>query len=118
MGDISDKLREAYEKKGLSYQELSKLCYVPRATIQRYVMGTTDRIDIDKLQEICRVLEVDAAELLGWKERMQKSEDEKLNEEIFRLFSSLSHGSKLRVLAYAQGLKDSEETKEAPSSAQ
>lgn len=48
----------------------------------------------------------------------QKSEDEKLNEEIIRLFSSLSHSSKLRALAYIQGLKDSEETKEVPSSAQ
>ena len=67
MTAISDKLKLAYEAKGLSYQELSKLCKVPSATIQRYVMGLTSRIDIDKLQEICRVLDVDAEDVIGWK---------------------------------------------------
>lgn len=67
MSDISEKLRAAYESKGLSYQELANRCNVPRATIQRYVSGTTDRIDIDKLQEICKVLGIDAAEVIGWK---------------------------------------------------
>lgn len=67
MTAISDKLKLAYEAKGLSYQELSKLCKVPQATIQRYVMGLTSRIDIDKLQAICDVLEVDAEDVVGWK---------------------------------------------------
>ena len=74
MSSISDKLKAAYEAKGLSYHELAKLCNVPRATIQRYVSGTTDRIDIDKLQEICRVLEVDTAEVIGWKKGSPNAE--------------------------------------------
>lgn len=74
MTAISDKLKLAYEAKGLSYQELSKLCKVPSATIQRYVMGLTSRIDIDKLQEICRVLDVDAEDVIGWKKGSEKAD--------------------------------------------
>lgn len=74
MSAISERLRKAYEAKGMSYQELSKLCTVPRATIQRYVMGTTDRIDIDKLEEICRVLDVDTADVIGWKKGSTKAD--------------------------------------------
>jgi len=107
MGDISDKLREAYEKKGLSYQELASMCKVPRATIQRYVMGTTDRIDIDKLQAICNVLEIDVALLLGWKK--PDDEDSKLNSEIVRLLSRLSPPSKQKAIDYIHLLLISED---------
>lgn len=185
MSAISDKLKKAYEEKGLSYQELSKLCNVPRATIQRYVSGATDRIDIDKLQEICRVLGVDTADIIGWnkgspmadmderfgallkKERMrmnlsledmakklntsasllrlyesgelipkfsvaviwalqlgipisaydpqyvtngdEKQASEELDLEIIRLLGSLSDSSRMKALAYLQGLKDNED---------
>ena len=185
MSSISDKLKTAYEAKGLSYQDLAKMCNVPRATIQRYVSGTTDRIDIDKLQEICRVLDVDAADVIGWRngssnadlderfgillkkerirlgwsiEQMAKeldtspdvlsayekgdlipkfstaiiwavqlgipisaydpqlldkhahdSDESKLDMEIIRILGSLSEKSRMKALAYLQGLKDSED---------
>ena len=184
MSTISERLKAAYESKGMSYQELSKICSVPRATIQRYVSGTTDRIDIDKLQEICRVLDVDASDVIGWSkdspkadldarfgnlikrerirlnwtiEKMAKelgtSPDllklyesgeripnfstaviwavqlgipinaydpqyksschepiaEELDMEIIRLLSSLSDSSRIKALAYLQGLKDNED---------
>lgn len=110
MADISEKLFSAYLEKGLSYIQLSKICKVPAATIQRYVMGETERIDIDKLQAICQVLEVDVAELLGWKEK-QETEDQKLNAEIIRLVSGLSLHGKRQAIDYIQLLLMREEKK-------
>jgi transcriptional regulator with XRE-family HTH domain len=101
MADISEKLFSAYLEKGLSYIQLSKICKVPAATIQRYVMGETERIDIDKLQAICQVLDVDVAELLGWKEK-QESEDQRLNAEIIHLLSGLSLHGKHQAIDYIQ----------------
>jgi len=40
----------------------------------------------------------------------KKTEEEELNDEIIQLFSSLSMKSKMKALAYIQGLKDNEES--------
>lgn len=66
MSYFSDTLRTAYEKKGLSYEQLSKLCDVSRPTFQRYVTGKTAKLDISKIVSICNVLEVDVHKLIGY----------------------------------------------------
>lgn len=103
MSSISDRLFIAYTKKGLSYEELGKLSKVSRATIQRYVMGETDRIDIDKLQAICSVLDVDVAEVLGWSSE-QENMNKRLSQEIISLMSSLDDSRKKQAIDYLRFL--------------
>ena len=110
MSDISDKLFVAYMRKGISYAMLSKLSNVPRATIQRYVMGETDRIDIDKLQAICRVLEVDVAEVLNWK-KQKEEEDEKLTQEIASLIKQMPDDRRNQAVDYLRFLLSQSEKK-------
>lgn len=120
MSRISDKLKIAYEAKGLSYQELSRMCKIPRATIQRYVTGTTDRIDIDKLQAICRVLDVDEAEVIGWSDDSRNERNgltllpngtatQQEDLEIVQLLNSLSDSSRKQALSYLRFLSAQED---------
>ena len=105
--DISERLHQAYMAKGLSYKELEKIAMVPSATIQRYVMGLTDRIDIDKLEAICRALDLDVVEVLGWGKK-QETENDRLNAEIIRLISRLSFVGKRKTIDYIHLLLMSE----------
>ena len=104
MNSITQKLREAYERKGLSYFELSKIANVPRATIQRYVAGTTDRIDIDKLQAICNALEIDVADVIGWSAPQEQKREMDHDSEIIQLLSSLSDESRKQAMDYLRFL--------------
>lgn len=103
MNSISDRLFLAYTKKGLSYEELGKRSNVSRATIQRYVTGETDRIDIDKLQAICSVLDVDVANVLGWSDEKEDI-DKKLSREIVSLISTFDDSRKRQAIDYLRFL--------------
>lgn len=104
MNTITQRLKEAYERKGLSYIELSKISKVPRATIQRYVAGTTDRIDIDKLQAICNALEIDTAYVIGWSSPKEPKREPEQDAEIIQLLSSLSDESRKQAIDYLRYL--------------
>lgn len=112
MGSISERLRIAYEEKGLSYQDLAKQSGVPKATIQRYVAGNTDRIDIDKLQMICNALGVDVSAILGWSDSArtdQNTPESDLDLQIIRLLSSLPESKKRQAIDYLRFLAAQED---------
>ena len=95
------KLQRAYHERGLSYAELEKISGIPKATIQRYVMGVSDKIDIDKLRAICDALEVDAAYVVGWADTPREKAQKEAAEIISRLPESAREEA-LRYLRYVE----------------
>lgn len=66
MNDISKRLLSEIQKTGMSYRELSEKTGLPKSAIQRYAVGETDKIPIDRLELIARALGTSAAYLMGW----------------------------------------------------
>ncbi len=67
MKEIQSKLLSAFDSSKLTYDELAKRTKLPKSALHRYLNGDTAKIPIDRLCLICRELDIDAAELLGWK---------------------------------------------------
>ena len=68
MDNIQQRLLDAFEASGLTYDELAKRTNLPKSALHRYFNGETEKIPIDRFQAICRELHLDARELLGWKD--------------------------------------------------
>lgn len=66
MNDISKRLLSEIQKTGMSYRELSEKTGLPKSAIQRYAVGETDKIPIDRLELIARALGTSTAYLMGW----------------------------------------------------
>ena len=66
MSDISMRILKTINEKGISYGELSKMTGLPKSALQRYAIGETETIPIDRLEKIADALNVEAAYLIGW----------------------------------------------------
>ena len=66
MQTMSERIKLAIQKAGLSYGELSKLTGIPKAALQRYATGKTSKVPIDRIEGIARHTGVSAEYLLGW----------------------------------------------------
>lgn len=68
MKNLQKDLLIAFEKSGLTYEELAKRTNLPKSALYRYLNGDTEKIPIDRFQMLCNELHIDAGSLLGWKE--------------------------------------------------
>lgn len=60
-GDI---IKRAMTEKGLSYADLSRMCGIPKATLQRHAAGKTKNIPVDAVKKIADALCVSASSLI------------------------------------------------------
>ena len=72
MKNLQKDLLVAFEKSGLTYDELAKRTNLPKSALYRYLNGDTEKIPIDRFQLLCNELHIDAGSLLGWKEEQPK----------------------------------------------
>ena len=72
MKNLQKDLLIAFEKSGLTYEELAKRTNLPKSALYRYLNGDTEKIPIDRFQSLCNELHIDAGSLLGWKEEQPK----------------------------------------------
>lgn len=66
MSTMSERIKTAMQKAGLSYGELSKLTGIPKAALQRYGTGETAKVPINRIEEIARHTGVAVEYLVGW----------------------------------------------------
>lgn len=76
MKNIQASLLSAFEASKLTYDDLAKRTNLPKSALYRYLNGDTEKIPIDRFQAICHELNVDASELLGWKESVPQPQKE------------------------------------------
>ena len=90
MSEISERLYAAIVNKGYSYGELAKLTGIPKSAIQRYAIGETEKIPIDRLELLASSLGVSSAYLMGWEDDLKTLAEETVqHNEIIEAFDSL-----------------------------
>lgn len=63
---IGDRIKVAREQKGLTQEELGKLCGTTKQTIFKYESGIVTNIPLDRLERIAHAVSVSPAYLMGW----------------------------------------------------
>lgn len=66
MNEIAKRLYDKILERQYSYGELAKLTGIPKSALQRYATGETEKIPLDRLEILARVLGVSSAYLVGW----------------------------------------------------
>lgn len=73
MSDISDRILNLFEKRGISYGDLSKETGIPKSALQRYATGETVKIPLPRLEAIAKALNTTPAYLMGWEDETPQS---------------------------------------------
>ena len=84
MSELSNRILKLLEEKNISYGELSKRTGIPKSALQRYAMGETEKIPIDRIKTIAKALGVSATYLLGWESNGDNGNNQ-LSQEVYDL---------------------------------
>lgn len=66
MSKLSEKILTLMNEKNMSYGKLSKLTDIPKSALQRYAVGDTEKIPVDRLESIAYALGTTPTELMDW----------------------------------------------------
>lgn len=72
MSERSDRILAAIQSANLSYGELAKKTNIPKSALQRYAIGETEKIPIDRLEAIANATGVSTQYLMGWEDNNKK----------------------------------------------
>ncbi len=86
--ELKDRLRQAMELRGLRATDLVDKTGIPKGTISYYVSGKTEP-KADRLYIIAQVLDVSEAWLLGYDVPMNRTADQKKNDQLAKLIVKL-----------------------------
>lgn len=78
MNELSKRILDLIDEKGLSYGELSAMTKIPKSALQRYATGGTEKIPLPRIEAIAKALGVSSAYLIGWGEENQPAPFENL----------------------------------------
>lgn len=68
MGKIADRLMTAMKSSKITYVELARRTGISKSALQRYATGETEKIPLDRLEQMAQALDVSAEYLLGWEQ--------------------------------------------------
>lgn len=66
MLSIATRLAQAFADSRMTFEDLSMKTGIPKSALHRYMTGETPKIPLDRFEAICKALDLDAAETLGW----------------------------------------------------
>lgn len=66
MNVISERILGLMKNRDMSYGELSNLTGIPKSALQRYATGQTEKIPLNRIEDIARALRTTPEFLLGW----------------------------------------------------
>lgn len=81
---LKDRLNEAMQARGIRAVDLVESTGIPKGTMSYYMSGKTEP-KADRLHAIAKVLDVSEAWLLGYDVPMQRSIDQKKNDQLAEL---------------------------------
>lgn len=82
------RLREALDKRGMKAVELSKKTNVPEGAISYYLAGKSQPKG-DRLYTLCMALNVSEAWMLGYDISMERSVEQKKNDDIVKIIAQM-----------------------------
>lgn len=86
--ELKDRLREALDFNNMRPIELSEKTGIPKSMVSYYLSGKS-KPKADRIYDICKVLDVNEAWLMGYDVPMQKNEQNKKNDTIVGVVSML-----------------------------
>ena len=101
--ELRDRLRQAMDLRGLRATDLVEKTGIPKGTISYYLSGKTEP-KADRLYLLAQVLDVSEAWLLGYDVAMNRTDDQKKNDQLAKLIVKLRTDEKFynKVLALAE----------------
>lgn len=72
---IGENLRRRREELGLTLEDVAERLGVHRSTVLRYERGETQRLSIETIERLARILSTTPAALAGWGEREEEPFD-------------------------------------------
>lgn len=61
-----DRIRTARERKGITQEELGRMCGTTKQTIFKYESGTITNIPLDRVEKIAEILDIAPSYITGW----------------------------------------------------
>lgn len=98
MSDISKRILAAITSADISYGELASITGVPKAALQRYATGVTEKIPVDRLEAIAAATHTTAAHLLGWDDDVPAPAAEPSR--IDRIYQALNSDGQAELVRY------------------
>lgn len=86
--ELKDRLKQAMDLRGLRATDLVEKTEIPKGTISYYLSGKTEPKS-DRLYIIAQVLDVSEAWLLGYDVPMNRTADQKKNDQLAKLIVKL-----------------------------
>lgn len=65
---ISNKIKQAMEEKGLTYRALENKTGISRSTLQRYIEKEDSKVSLDSIEKIAMALHIEPSYLIGWED--------------------------------------------------
>ena len=101
---VGERIRQSRKAIKISMKELGKRVNLHESTVSRYEQGEISALDIDKLNEFAKALNVSTSYLLGWKENSLKQIRENHDKTIEEIASEI-HISPELLRQYENGEK-------------
>jgi transcriptional regulator with XRE-family HTH domain len=86
--ELKDRLRQAMDLRGVRATDLVEKTGIPKGTISYYLSGKTEP-KADRLYILAQTLDVSEAWLLGYDVAMNRTEDQKKNDQLAKLIVKL-----------------------------
>lgn len=99
---IGERIRKARTDKGLTLDELGKLCSTTRQTIYKYECGVVTNIPLARVEVMANALGVTPAYIMGWPEKESISDTKKA---LIDLVSDMDEAQLKDVMRYIQFVK-------------
>ncbi len=68
VSEISNRILSLMKSNNVSYGDLSTETGIPKSALQRYATGQTEKIPLNRIEDIAKALHTTAEYLLGWEE--------------------------------------------------
>lgn len=88
VSELKYRLREALDRRGMKAVELSKKTNVPEGAISYYLAGKSQPKG-DRLYTLCVALDVSEAWLLGYDIPMERSTEQKKNDDLVKIIAQM-----------------------------
>ena len=106
--ELRDRLRQAMDLRGLRATDLVEKTGIPKGTISYYLSGKTEP-KADRLYILAQVLDVSEAWLLGYEVAMNRTDDQKKNDQLAKLIVRLRTDEKFyNTVSDLAGLSESQ----------
>lgn len=92
------------QERRLSVPELAQQLGVAKTTVYRWESGYIEKISVDRLIQIAKILETNPAYLMGWSD--EDDSDEESSKECFRVNRELSSEERKLIERYIETLLD------------